>query len=282
MVTAATFSTKGNLIVCGTQDGEIGIRDMAASSSIVVSFPDRAPIVSVAISPDESLIAAASRSGIVTLYSHAGKRLLVLSMLDETENWIAYTDDRLFDGTPNAMDEISWKLNDAPLRPSLPLQQFFGDFFWPSLMSEIYRGAEPKPPIDPLIAFQIPGLRLQVANKQLKFRKERKQVVACFRETPSIAVQEAPGEKAIAYQDPSGYEVNPSDKNCQFRKVIDLYGQDPDQLLQSINSWTDQPARNPIKGTVSDVVSSDLFVQTIAIGHYPEGSASSTGRCNTI
>jgi WD40 repeat protein len=271
MITAAAFSSKGNLIVGGSRDGEIGIRDSATPSPLLLRSLDGRSILSIAISPDESRIAVLDWGGTVTLYNRAGKRLVRLDTLDQSEDWIAYTDEGLFDGTPNAMDEISWKLSDDPLGTSLPLGPFFSDFFWPSLLGDIFRGVDPKPPVDPAIAFQVPSLRMLVADGQLKFQRVGSGLRACFQVTPNVAVQQAPGAKPIAYQDQYGYEVDPSDKNCRYRKAIDLHGEDPDLLLKRINTWTVPPGPLAPRA-ISLVTSSDLFVQTIAIGHYPAES----------
>lgn len=268
MITAAAFSAKGNLINGGSRDGEIGIRDSATPSPVMLQSLDGRSILSIAISPDESQIAVLDWGGTVTLYNRTGKRLVRLDMLDQSENWIAYTDDGLFDGTPSAMDEISWKLSDDPLGTSLPLGPFFSDFFRPSLLADIFRGVDPKPPVDPAIAFQVPSLRMLAANGQLKFQHVGSGLRACFQVSPNVAVQQQPGAKPIAYQDQYGYEVDPSDKNCQYRKSIDLHGEDPDSLLKRINTWTAPPGP-PAPRVLSQVASSDLFVQTIAIGHYP-------------
>jgi WD40 repeat protein len=265
---AATFSSSGKLLVAGDEHGKIHMWDTNSTPALRNVTANETRIVSIAISPDERTVASAGDDGNIVISGIDGQRLLTVTQLDETKNWIAYTDNGLFDGTPDAMNEISWKLNDRPTDASLSLDAFFVDFFRPSLMAEIFSGKRPKPSVDLALAVQVPAIRSLLESKEAIFREESGGVAVCFASVPNIAVNLAAGERPVAYQSPSGYEVNPTDKTCPYRKVIDLNGESPKEFLQRAATWNQNLPKTRWDGQMSDVGSSDLYVQTVAIGHY--------------
>jgi WD40 repeat protein len=267
-IRAVAFDSTGKLLASGEEHGEIRIWDSKLPSALR-SFPgNETRIISIAISPNEQTVASAGEDGNVVVSSIDGRRLLTVTQLDETNNWLAYTDDGLFDGTPKAMNEISWKFKDRPIETSLPLDAFFVDFFRPSLMAEIFSGKRPIPSVDLGVAAQVPGIRSLLNSNEVVLREETGGVAVCFKEVPNIAMELPAGERPIAYQSPSGYEVNPSDKTCPYRKQIDLDGENPSEFLRRAATWTKEPFRTQWDGRLSAVASSDLYIQTVAIGDY--------------
>jgi WD40 repeat protein len=267
-IRAIAFDSTGKLMASGEEHGEIRLWDSKLPSALR-SFPgNETRIISIAISPNGQTVASAGEDGNVIVSSIDGRRLLTVTQLDETNNWLAYTDDGWFDGTPNAMNEISWKFNDRPIETSLPLDAFFVDFFRPSLMAEIFSGKRPIPSVDLAVAAQVPGIRSLLNSNEVVLREQTVGVAVCFKEVPNIAMELPVGERPIAYQSPSGYEVNPSDKTCPYRKQIDLNGENPAEFLKRAAKWTKEPFKTQWDGRMSAVTSSDLYIQTVAIGDY--------------
>jgi len=79
-------------------------------------------------------------------------------------DWLVITPDGLFDGTSPAYSQILWRFS-AELRDIAPVEAFFGDFFYPNLLSDLMRGKRPKASQSmaqkdrrqPVIALQLAG-----------------------------------------------------------------------------------------------------------------------------
>jgi WD40 repeat protein len=75
-----------------------------------------------------------------------GRELASLKSLN-WHDWVVVTPDGLFDGTPAAWKKIIWRFNNNSFDYA-PVEAFFGDFYYPGLLSDILAGKRPKAPSD--------------------------------------------------------------------------------------------------------------------------------------
>lgn len=60
-------------------------------------------------------------------------------------DWLVATPDGLFDGTPATWGQVSWRLTPRLLE-AMPVEAFFGDYFYPNLLGEVLLGKRPAAP----------------------------------------------------------------------------------------------------------------------------------------
>jgi WD40 repeat protein/uncharacterized caspase-like protein len=124
-----------------------------------VLFQDNEHLTScpMAFSADGSVLAAAAQYGTELLSTQSGQVLANLYLYsDETQtpnvslekqqlDWLVVTPDGLFDGTPFAWSQLSWRFSDNTFDLS-PVEIFFQNFYHPGLLAEILSGLAPKAP----------------------------------------------------------------------------------------------------------------------------------------
>lgn len=121
--------------------------------------------------PKESdkFVAHVGGNGIVKLLDRkTGEELCSLIALDDND-WLIVTPDGLFDGSPAAWNKIIWRFNNNTFNHA-PVEAFFGDFYYPGLLADIFAGKWPKAPAD--IA------RKDRRQPQLKLTQDASQAVA--------------------------------------------------------------------------------------------------------
>lgn len=74
-------------------------------------------------------------------------RLLAELLALNTDDWLTVTPDGLFDGTPEAWNQIRWRFNNNTFDHA-PLEAFYNDYYRPGLLAEIMALKYPKAPAD--------------------------------------------------------------------------------------------------------------------------------------
>ena len=124
-----------------------------------VLFQDNEHLTScpMAFSADGSVLAAASQYGTELFSTQSGQVLANLYLYsDESQtphlslekqqlDWLVVTPDGLFDGTPFAWNQLTWRISDNTFDLS-PVEIFFQNFYRPGLLAEIASGRTPKAP----------------------------------------------------------------------------------------------------------------------------------------
>jgi WD40 repeat protein/uncharacterized caspase-like protein len=228
-------------------------------------------------------IAFQSLSNVTSLtFDRAGKWLLItgedgMLRILETRNWtqlvtlvtlknsqwLAITPDGLFDGTADAMRQVSWRIGNT--NEVVPLDSFFNDFYHPGLLAEIMQGDRPKPSMDVATALQLPGLRAMLSQGLARIEKRDGKSILCFSEKPTAAPQ------LFSDAQPLALEVNDlicdvDDTACPCHK--ELPGDTQIELTDTpsiVKSEISQPAYD---GARSETTQSILHVQTIGVGSY--------------
>jgi WD40 repeat protein len=143
-VTNVVFSHDGKLIASAASDNTIKIWEVATQRELRTLTGHTANIESMDFSPDGKLLASAADDGSTFLWdANTGEHLLTLISLDDGGEWMVVTPEGLFDGTPQAWNQILWRYNHDTFNVA-PVEWFFNEYYYPGLLSEIFTGKRPK------------------------------------------------------------------------------------------------------------------------------------------
>jgi len=144
-VTALAFSSDGAFLASGSLDHSVKIWDTADGRERNSLIGHSGTVTSIEFGMDDKLLASSSVDGSVKLWSTSPNKaelsnrpLLSLVALEQSD-WIAVTPDGIFDGSPAAWTQASWRLGEDILNYA-PAEAFFNEFFYPGLLSKILSG----------------------------------------------------------------------------------------------------------------------------------------------
>jgi hypothetical protein len=147
----------------------VTIHDLAGGSR-AVTLTDDAPIVGVAFEGAGRLVATLGEDGNEDLWdAQTGARVATLINLVElgsfgAAEWLVVTPEGLFDGSPGAWQQIMWRFSANTFDVG-PVEIFFNELYYPSLLSDIVAGKRPKAPRSlPQIDRRQPDVRLALAS----------------------------------------------------------------------------------------------------------------------
>jgi WD40 repeat protein/uncharacterized caspase-like protein len=153
-ITSVTFSPDGKVIASGSQGKTIKLWDAATGKQLRSLEGHTGHVLSVAFSPDGRWIASGSSDATIKLWrTDSDMPMATLISLDK-DDWVVVTAEGLFDGSPNAWNQLIWRLDNNTLN-YVPVEAFFNEFYYPGLLSEIMAGKQPKPPKKDLSAVDI-------------------------------------------------------------------------------------------------------------------------------
>jgi WD40 repeat protein len=96
-------------------------------------------------SADGRTLFSGGNDGMIKIWeSGSGSELASLLSLDNN-NWLVVTPDGLFDGSLEAWNKIIWRFNNSTFSYA-PVEAFFGDFYHPGLLADIFAGQRPRAP----------------------------------------------------------------------------------------------------------------------------------------
>ncbi len=143
-ITDVVFSHDGKLIASAASDNTIKIWEVATQRELRTLTGHTANIESMDFSPDGKLLASAGDDGSTFLWdANTGEHLLTLISLDDGGEWMVVTPQGLFDGTPQAWNQILWRYNHDTFNVA-PVEWFFNEYYYPGLLSDIFAGNRPK------------------------------------------------------------------------------------------------------------------------------------------
>src|SRR5262249_17307895 len=138
------FSRDAKLIASAGTDNTIKIWDVTTQRELKTLTGHFASVESMDFSPDGKLLASAGDDGSTFLWDTAtGEHLLTLISLDDGSEWMVVTPEGLFDGTPQAWNQILWRYNQDTFNVA-PVEWFFNEYYYPGLLSEVIAGKRPK------------------------------------------------------------------------------------------------------------------------------------------
>ena len=92
----------------------------------------------MAFSADGKILAAATEYGAQLFSADSGNVLASLSLFggEKQPDWLVVTPDGLFDGTPNAWNQIKWRFSNDTFDVE-PVELFFRNFYDPGLLPKL-------------------------------------------------------------------------------------------------------------------------------------------------
>ncbi|MGI9167163.1 MAG: eIF2A-related protein [Pyrinomonadaceae bacterium] len=201
-VKALAFSPDGKQLVSGSKDNTIKTWDVAKVEATRTLTGHSNEIYSIAFSPGGQWFASGSDDGSTRIWdARTGDALATLVSLRESSgglsarqtDWLVASPDGLFDGSPNAWNQILWRFEQYTFNIR-PVEAFFNEYYYPGLLAEILAGKRPKAPQDiSRRDRRQPRVTLAVAGGQAPEAKVSSREIAL-----KIEVTEAPGDKDYA------------------------------------------------------------------------------------
>lgn len=131
--TAATFSTDGQYLVTGTWDQNINVFDVRSGKAIHTFSGHKGQINSVSFSKDDKWLLSTSDDGTVKIWDFKTKKEVATLINVDQRDWIVTTPSGLFDASPNAMNEMYYKID----RQIIDLEQLKGRYWEPGLLAKL-------------------------------------------------------------------------------------------------------------------------------------------------
>ena len=143
-VTAVAFSADGLRLVTGSRDSTIKLWDVGTGKSLGTLSDHADRINGIAFTPDGRWFSSASEDGSVRLWrAETGELAATLVSIRDSSDWLVVAPDGLFDGSPNAWNQILWRFGQNTYNTK-PVEVFFNEYFYPGLLGEILAGRAPK------------------------------------------------------------------------------------------------------------------------------------------
>jgi WD40 repeat protein len=137
------FSPDSHILAVGGPHTSLVLWDLASGTSIRTLASNTGAASVLSFSPDGRFLAAGTADGAVALFDPStGAQLLSLVSTARSLDWLAAAPDGLFDGSPAAYKQIIWRFNNNTFDVA-PVELFFGDFFYPSLLADVVAGKNP-------------------------------------------------------------------------------------------------------------------------------------------
>jgi WD40 repeat protein/uncharacterized caspase-like protein len=177
-VTDVVFSRDGKLLASAATDNTIKIWDADSQRELKTLNGHLANIESMDFSPDGKLLASASDDGSTFLWdTTTGEHLLTLISLDDGGEWMVVTPEGLFDGTPQAWNQILWRYDQDTFNVA-PVEWFFNEFYHPGLLSDIFAGKRPRVAQDiskkdrrqPIVKLSVSGANENISTRTVKVK----------------------------------------------------------------------------------------------------------------
>jgi WD40 repeat protein len=136
------FSRDGRQV--GVGSNEVTFYDVATGRETLKLMGHTMPVASIDFSPDGNLIVTGSEDGSARLWrAQTGEPVATLVHLNGGADWLVVTPDGLFDGTPGAWNQIMWRFTQN-IFDVTPVEVYFGEFFYPGLLADLYAGKSPR------------------------------------------------------------------------------------------------------------------------------------------
>jgi WD40 repeat protein/uncharacterized caspase-like protein len=214
-VAILALSPDGQILLSGSWERGAVLRDFATGAKLR-ELPGRMP--SVAFAPNGRHVLTGLADGTARLWDIAtGDELCRLINIDNGEDWAVVTPDGLFDGTRSGREKIAFRIG-AGLNV-VPLDRFFQDCYYPSLLAEIWRGERPMPG-KPLQLSPAPLVKMLV--KQNEDGAQNNQVVVDVAVTNQGGGVKGPWLQHNGATLPAGKLLRLSDRTTHYRFRVAL------------------------------------------------------------
>lgn len=183
---AIVFSPDGTLVAAGGLDSVVRVWEVSSGREIQKLSGHALAINTVDFSPDGKMLVSGSEDGSSRIWDLAtAEVLLTLVTLNGGRDWLAVTPEGLFDGTPDAWNQILWRFSSS-IFDVTPVEVFFTEFYSPGLVSQIYAGQRPRAAQDvsqkdrrqPVVALSGAGEGTETSQRSLAVRVDVREAAA--------------------------------------------------------------------------------------------------------
>ncbi len=143
-VRAVAFSPDGKRIATASADATARLWETETGREVFRMSEHTDAVNGVAFSPDGAWLSTGSEDGSARVWdTKTGEPAATLVSTTDTRDWLVATPDGLFDGSPNAWQQIVWRFG-GDTRSFAPVEVFFNEFFYPDLLADILAGKHPR------------------------------------------------------------------------------------------------------------------------------------------
>ncbi|HUR60205.1 MAG TPA: WD40 repeat domain-containing protein, partial [Opitutaceae bacterium] len=170
------FAPDGRFIFTAGKDATAKLWDANSRDQLREFTGHAADVQSVAASPDGKLLLTSSRDGTARIFEVAtGVELVSLATSQAGRNWAVVGTDGFFDGSEAGRRMIGYRFSSK--LPGAAVDQFFGHYYRPGLLAEIFNGERPMAPaqmgrkLPPVLKIVSPKVR-STADAQITLEVE--------------------------------------------------------------------------------------------------------------
>ncbi len=139
------FSADDKLVAAGNSDGIVKLVDAANGSTKATLSGASGSANGLNFSDDANWLTSAHDDGSLRIWSTERSQLAATALsLRESSDWLVVTPEGLFDGSPAAWPQISWRFGQNTFSTA-PVEIFFNEFFYPDLLADVLAGKRPQP-----------------------------------------------------------------------------------------------------------------------------------------
>ncbi|MGH9943216.1 MAG: caspase family protein [Pyrinomonadaceae bacterium] len=163
------YSPAGRMLIGGSLSGRVTAWDAATGrETYSLGTAHTGTINGIAFTKGGRWFTTASEDGSTRLWeTDSGQLAATLVSLHETSDWLVVAPDGLFDGSPEAWNQIMWRFEQTTTNVR-PVEVFFNEFYYPGLLADILGGKQPKAAQDiTLRDRRQPRVRLTFADASL-------------------------------------------------------------------------------------------------------------------
>lgn len=262
-VSTIAFDPSGKQLASADDKGRITLWDLETETPRVMLTAGTSSATSLLFDSGRQVLLSGSANGETLIWDLSEKSLLMRLVSTGPADWLTIAPNGLFDGTPDAMREVGWKV--AGSEDVFPLESFYNDFFEPAIYAKTMSGHQPKPPLDLQMALQLPGLREMLKEELVSIETRNGQPTLCLAEAPTVTPTVFRDAQPMHF-DPQSLIAHPEDPLCRFSLTLDRNAQyEVVRKSEPQNRFSEPTVGPPLTSTVT---SSTLNLQTVAIERY--------------
>jgi WD40 repeat protein len=147
---SVVFSRDGRMLASGSDDNTVKLWKVATGAPLQTLHGLAEYTSSLAFSFDGKVMIGSGQDSTIKMWDTTTAKVLAsLISLErdlislERNDWMVITPDGLFDGTPISWNKVVWRFNNDTLSYA-PVEAFFGDFYYPGLLADIFAGRRPR------------------------------------------------------------------------------------------------------------------------------------------